>query len=567
MIIFVGVSFFVLQIIYFIHLYGTNWPNSGDAYLVSNFNKNKIELPQNLLENFNSHIHLFPRLIIFSSAVLDSLNFVHLMFVGLAFCIFTTMILYLSLKRIEPRLTWLLIPIAAFLFSPLKHYIFLYALASLAWEIAIFCIVSVFYLFNREEITKKTFLTSISLAVIASFSLVLGLLIWLVGSLSLLSRFKREKRWLIFWALSGFMTFLMYFTIVKPAYSEKPSALFSLNELIYVITYITDPFRLKFGPLILIVGATTLILFVILSWFLLKNKIKKGTVIFLAQFLIIGILSALVSAIGRIQDISQLLHGGITPYYAAIANLPQISLLILVGLALLKIRNNTEIRHKKFCSIAIIILIVIQVSMLSPSYYLGWKFGREFYNLNSSNELCYWPNTFQPTKQCVSLFENTGLNEIMNFLLANKFAIFDEKDFQNKHTNVIISLSAEYNSLQSQSKFGKIETINSIEVSQTNMINVNESAINIKGWLLDENKKQLDEIILLIDHKPFMRQTLLEERKDIAGKLGEKTDLYSGWDASFLSGFIDGGCHTITVGGKKDNKIIMLDQEIKLCKV
>ena len=94
----------------------------------------------------------------------------------------------------------------------------------------------------------------------------------------------------------------------------------------------------------------------------------------------------------------------------------------------------------------------------------------------------------------------------------------------------------------------------------------NEPLIIISGWVLDEEKKQLDSVFLLVDDKPFIKFDDFQPREDVLENFGKNAQIDSGWKIFFMSGYLKNDCQLISVVGFKDDKNIKLNQEIELCK-
>ena len=90
--------------------------------------------------------------------------------------------------------------------------------------------------------------------------------------------------------------------------------------------------------------------------------------------------------------------------------------------------------------------------------------------------------------------------------------------------------------------------------------------MTINGWSLDENKKELDSIYLIVNGEPFLKYDHFYPRNDISENLGMDVALNSGWTISFLSGYLEEDCQLITLVGIKDDKKIGFENEIQLCK-
>ena len=106
--------------------------------------------------------------------------------------------------------------------------------------------------------------------------------------------------------------------------------------------------------------------------------------------------------------------------------------------------------------------------------------------------------------------------------------------------------------------YGKI---NYLELIDGELINLEGNFINLEGWIVDENKKSVENIFLIIDDKPFLKYDDFIVREGIG-----KTDNNFGWNIIFLSGYIEKGCHEISIIGQNGQKIIEQEQRITICR-
>lgn len=213
-------------------------------------------------------------------------------------------------------------------------------------------------------------------------------------------------------------------------------------------------------------------------------------------------------------------------------------------------------------------VIFSQMIFLIPSYYAGWEKGEYYfdqkmayvncYSLSHGTECLYPPPVI--SGMMAPAFERSDL-EFFNYLAENQLGIFGEPNF-NKQNMIDIS---EFNSLlqndvKSEVGFGQIEKING-KIINDEVINIKENFINLEGWILDQNKKPVENIFLMINDKPFLKYDDFIPREDI-----EKTDGNYGWNIIFLSGYLENGCHEILVIGQNEQKIIEQEKGITICK-
>ena len=94
---------------------------------------------------------------------------------------------------------------------------------------------------------------------------------------------------------------------------------------------------------------------------------------------------------------------------------------------------------------------------------------------------------------------------------------------------------------------------------------IEESFVNIEGWILDENKSSVDSIFLMLDNKPLLKYDDFVSRED--KKPGHVSEKNSGWNMIFLSGYIEKGCHEIGIIGLSDEKLVKLQEKIEMCRI
>jgi len=92
---------------------------------------------------------------------------------------------------------------------------------------------------------------------------------------------------------------------------------------------------------------------------------------------------------------------------------------------------------------------------------------------------------------------------------------------------------------------------------------------------LDENKETPSDVYLIIDDEPFLKinsslhhteKNKLFPGEDVSNALGINESVRSGWDVSFLSGYLDEGCHSISIGFLDNNFLFIKNFPNKICK-
>jgi len=108
--------------------------------------------------------------------------------------------------------------------------------------------------------------------------------------------------------------------------------------------------------------------------------------------------------------------------------------------------------------------------------------------------------------------------------------------------------------------------VNNISTVTQQSFSLDKSVLIITGWSLDQNNQQLDNLYLLVDEKPFLKYDDFISRDDIANNRNLNPSEKSGWVISFLSGYLEEGCHNLSVASLKNQQIIMYTQVIQVCK-
>jgi hypothetical protein len=223
-------------------------------------------------------------------------------------------------------------------------------------------------------------------------------------------------------------------------------------------------------------------------------------------------------------------------------------------------------------------MLIAQSILLVPSYYAGWIRGDHYYDSKLYIMNCYSlstvvdyclckpsldPNCIKPGEPLSSSTDN----EIFNYFLENNLSFFNDKNFNSENEqDVKFFKTTLHVKAQSGVGFTEIETINDSLVFEDKSLIIENPLVTINGWSLDENKKELDSIYLIVNGEPFLKYDHFYPRNDIAEDLGLNMDNNAGWTISFLSGYLKDDCQKITLVGVKDDRKIEFENEIQLCK-
>ena len=153
----------------------------------------------------------------------------------------------------------------------------------------------------------------------------------------------------------------------------------------------------------------------------------------------------------------------------------------------------------------------------------------------------------------------------INFWLENKLSIFADRLFNQQNVKDISKFEQSWhNGKPIEVGLGRIEYVNSVPLDDQKYINLDLPSVILSGWILSQDMQSLNTIYLLVDDKPLLKYDDFKPREDIKNNLGDSADLNSGWKISFLSGYLQDGCHTIQVVGLKGENKVMLDQKIQI---
>ena len=547
-ILFVGCGIFAIQALVFISSFGINFTQYGDDWLIpksADMITNEY-IWNNLLNDLDSHIAIFPKLLILISYFIDNLNFVHLMYIGWAILAISLVYHFKIIQSIDKRLTWIILPIAALVFSPLQHFALVSAYVGLQWELTMLGIVASIYYLNKKPYNKKSFLLAIFSSLVASYTLISGIISWVIGVISISKKIKKMIVWL---SIAAGVIFSYTFFAKSIESTSNFSNLMSIDGLTYFLTFVSIPFRLKFPELNLLAGIGTTILLICLISYFLKNKKQISNVQPYIQFTVAGFLISIMHLIGRFGDVeTKAWLFGHSTYYAVIANLPQIALMALLSILVLKFWPS----RKKLATV-LLLIIILQVIFIIPGYYLGWQWGDEYFQKNSEKYSCF----SQSPKNiflCNEVFDSKSqIIHNANYLLEHNLSIFTNNEFNSDYIFTASEINKQWNdNVNSQKGVGYIETVNDMPVSNNETVIISTDHVNVRG-IINQEAYEFESIILLKNDKPFAKFDALSNEPVIM------------WEFTFLTGYVD-GCEEITINGITGDTNVTIDKSIIICK-
>ena len=435
----------------------------------------------------------------------------------------------------------------------------------LIWIGTFFFLVSIVGILDKQKLSKFWFALAICLSIIATTTSALGLLSWIIGALFLILRHKENKKNLLIWIGISIIIFSMYVVNIGDLEGRKEiDEIISFAGISWGLEYVSNPFSVKFLELKILIGVISIILLISVSVYLLNKRIRLAYPWIL--FGIIGILSTILTDLGRFG-----IRLPSENYFIIMSTFTQIGLLVVVSILFFEIKKSNH-KKKNLITIIYIVFVVSQLILLSSAYFIGSQYVSNWdreksnwltcFDLPSNLEVCDNWNVFgDPLLNRESLEDKLST---YNYLIENKLSIFSNKEFFLDQEQKKNKLNIEWNELNEGSGVGEIETINGQNISNDSII-LDNDFVNISGWIIGKNEK-IDRIFLFVDREAFLSSSNIKPQLDTIKKFENKQDVDIKWNMTFLSGFLEKGCHNISIGGVYDDSKFMLDKEFKICK-
>lgn len=132
----------------------------------------------------------------------------------------STVLIILAHRRRAKEVPWLYYcPVVVLAFTFVQSASTLWGF-QIAWYLVLFSWAATLYLLDRIELTWLPFVGALGAAVLGSYSLIQGFIVWPIGLLLLYQR-KRVWSYLVTWTAAGFVTVLVYL----PGYQQQPGEL------------------------------------------------------------------------------------------------------------------------------------------------------------------------------------------------------------------------------------------------------------------------------------------------------------------------------------------------------
>jgi hypothetical protein len=187
----------------------------------------------------NEHLVVFPSLVILANAALTSWNVVWEMLTGWLLINVSLLVLWKLVKETLPDSTWLIVPVSwlLFLFEQSGNYVS--GFSPLVWDMTpSFFLLSIYFLWRLPR-PSFNFFFALFFAYLASFSSLLGLIVWPVGLGSFLKLSGRRKIIFLFgWLVAGGVAILTYLKLWIPGGFSGSLTLDPVSVLEFVFAYL-----------------------------------------------------------------------------------------------------------------------------------------------------------------------------------------------------------------------------------------------------------------------------------------------------------------------------------------
>jgi hypothetical protein len=366
---FIGACFNIFSVLH----YGVNTPLWDEWESVPLFQKADAHTLDfsDLWAQRNEHRILFPNIVILISAYATHWNIKVELLISFILSAITALMLYLfvlfKIKRQSIAIVASIL-IAAWFFSPVPTENWLLGIQIIWFMCITGLMVSVFLIDNfcTTEHTNRRLLfgASILSAVVASYSMADGLLIWPIGLL-ILSVYRQSKKPIITWVVGAMITIgLFYYHYVSPSdTSPKSLALqHKVDFLKYIFSYLGSSVSKNLNQAILC-GLVLSVILIPLTYLVWCQKERIQKFVPWLSIILLALMSAIITGLGRLNmGVAQ----STTSRYTIFSLLYIIGItgLILTLLDIAGFKQNTMIG-------VLLSLLVISLPFTINSYVIG----------------------------------------------------------------------------------------------------------------------------------------------------------------------------------------------------
>lgn len=511
---------------------------------------------------------IFPNLLLVANIMLTDWNVMYQLYFGWILLTVSLIPMYLMLKSTDQKMHWLIVLIAAFTFNTAQYVSLLMDIASRQMVLAALAIVFSIYFLNRVGKQRRSFLPAMAFTLLASFSDIVGLSLWIIGIFSLMRPDRLRRTRLVVWLSCAIAVFVVYFTnynygtenrplSVHDALSFSSFKLFLLNLSNGLVPAVSSLVKVQ-----TVIGFIILAVILVGSVYLLRRRFVG--VLPWSQLGLVGIAYAIMATVAREGETAPLSH------YITIAKFAQISAIIIVTVIFLQTyRNSSKGRTKAISSAIYGIIIIVTVSSLSASYVTGWYDGSLYHKEKISYLECMTNPIFNYKCTLIDSESNILYNggTITRELHLGPFA--SQADSMMYLHEPLLQESNWKNIKGDLSGLGEIESISSVTTQPNKQIDVNNTEIHVDivGWGvisknntsidpaskirerlgIGEKNPKIDSGYVFIDnivnsqiHYGQLRQDIMESNRQV-------TTQDSGWNGIIDLSHIPAGCHDVSV--------------------
>ena len=348
----------------------------------------------------NEHRIFFPNIVLTVNAYLTHWNVKEELLINFAFSLVTALMLYLFvLSKIKQRYLagTAAVLIAAWFFSPVQFENWLWGW-QVEWFMAVAGNVTAIYLLDRYASTKRKSRLllggAIASAVIATFSLGSGILVWPVG-LGILLLYRQRRRPIVTWLVAAVLsTSAYYYNYHKPP-TDPSTTLFlhqPKNFVKYILTYFGRPVS-SVPDLSMLMGAIFLLLAIPLVYMVWLRRSKISKFVPWLSLMVLALLAGSLTALSRLGfGVAQ---GSASRYTA-------FSLLYVIGLTglICALLDTTKLNRSNG-----LFVVLVALAVSTPLLFSSYSDGRTGFKIESANtrvisSCTHVPN---PTDACLLL--------------------------------------------------------------------------------------------------------------------------------------------------------------------
>jgi len=369
------------------------WDEWGFVPLVIKIFKGDEILSLELISLHNEHLIFFPRLIVLGLASISSYNLFLEIIVGWIFLSFTILVLWFLLIKTAPEAKWTIIPITWLSYSFIQYENFLWGWSSINWYLITFCVVASIYVLNNAKESNKSFWLFIIFSLIATFTNIIGNIIWLLG-LTYFRTFK--KRYYAILIVFFILAIIIYFLLLEDNQNYNKIDTITnepIEKIKYVLIYLGGAVRISPNFAEQIYGALTagIVIFSIFMTmityyhFKIRKKLESNIRPWV-NLCLFGILAAIITAIGRINfGVEQALANR----YVAVSNLFLDGVIVITVIILTHLIQNEQRQNRKKILKGILVIFIILLGLyIVDSYIAGWIGGTIFHDRLSKGTNC-----------------------------------------------------------------------------------------------------------------------------------------------------------------------------------